>query len=265
VAGFKPFSQFAKAAYCKGTSNWTCGEACSALPGFIPTASGGDDGATPYWFVGYWPTTDSIVVAHAGTDPHKLQSLLVDADLLPNSLDPALFPGIDPAIRIHVGFLQAQANSAPAILAAVKDLQAKHKTSGLTVVGHSLGGAIASLDAAFLQIQVPSLKIKIMTYGQPRVGNQVFADYMDSHFQDYTRVTNLKDLVPTVPGKFLGFHHSHGEVHFGGQTWTACAGQDNTDARCSTGQVPTIIDGNINDHLGPYDGVQMGITSSGGC
>ena len=62
-------------------------------------------------------------------------------------------------------------------------------------------------------------------------------------------------------------------------SWVACAGQDNTDSSCIVGTVPTILNGNANDHgeittafqskntnlssfvsqlVGPYEGVYVG-------
>jgi predicted lipase len=38
------------------------------------------------------------------------------------------------------------------------------------IAGHSLGGAIASLDALYLKLNLPStIAVKAVTYGQPRV------------------------------------------------------------------------------------------------
>ena len=47
LAGLAPFTQFARAAYCPSDkiANWSCGEACDALPGFQPTLTGGDGNA----------------------------------------------------------------------------------------------------------------------------------------------------------------------------------------------------------------------------
>ncbi|KDN44333.1 hypothetical protein RSAG8_05597, partial [Rhizoctonia solani AG-8 WAC10335] len=39
-------------------------------------------------------------------------------------------------------------------------------------------GAISTLDAVYLQLQIPGVKIKVITHGMPRAGNQAFADYM---------------------------------------------------------------------------------------
>ena len=47
LAGFAPFTQFARATYCSTDKlqNWSCGEACDANPTFQPTLVGGDGNA----------------------------------------------------------------------------------------------------------------------------------------------------------------------------------------------------------------------------
>lgn len=45
-------------------------------------------------------------------------------------------------------------------------------------------------------------------YGLPKVGNQNFAN-IDS----VTRITSLKDTIPIVSGRSLGFHHPFFEAH----------------------------------------------------
>lgn len=42
-------------------------------------------------------------------------------------------------------------------------------------------------------------------------------------------------------------------------------GQDNESDLCSTGDVPTIFQGDEDDHDGPYDGVQLGSFASALC
>ena len=99
----------------------------------------------------------------------------------------------------------------------------------------------------------------------PRVGNQAFADYVDSHVTSLaggtglSRITNKKDPVPILPGRFLGFHHPSGEIHIEeSNAWDSCPGQDNTSDLCIVGAVPNIFESDVSDHNGPYDGVMMG-------
>jgi triacylglycerol esterase/lipase EstA (alpha/beta hydrolase family) len=73
-----------------------------------------------------------------------------------SNLDSTLFPGISSSIEVHSGFKSAQAQSvhrfftasmnidsikrtATKVLAAVESSMATHKTTKVTVVGHSLG------------------------------------------------------------------------------------------------------------------------------
>lgn len=50
---------------------------CEALPTFIPSAVGGDgDSTTPFWYVGYWPDRNAVIVAHQSTDVDDLFVIL---------------------------------------------------------------------------------------------------------------------------------------------------------------------------------------------
>jgi hypothetical protein len=93
-----------------------------------------------------------------------------------------------------------------------------------------------------------------------QVGNQDFANYVDSQLSGrFTRITNLKDPIPILPGLFLGFKHPSGEAHINdGETWKWCAGQDNADTQCSVGSTPSIFESDLNDHDGPYNGITIG-------
>lgn len=259
ISTYAPYANFVAAAYCSGTADWSC-KACKKIPGFVPYATGGNGNDVPLWYVGWWPTGSSVVVVHEGTDPTKFLSVLTDANLFLSPLSTTLFPGVSSAVQVHSGFKTAHAATATTILTIVKQIIAERGATKVTLTGHSLGGAIAALDALYLKLNLPStITIKAVTYGQPRVGNQEFATLIDQKVTDFSRVTNLKDEIPIVPGRFLGFHHFSGEKHIKSTgVWNACAGQDNTSTDCSTGAVPDIIQGNLIDHLGPYEGVWLG-------
>ncbi|KAI5055852.1 hypothetical protein GOP47_0029684 [Adiantum capillus-veneris] len=92
----------------------------------------------------------------------------------------------------------------------------------LVVTGHSLGGALAAVFAGLLlyknvernekKLLLESLSA-IYTFGQPRVGDKVFASFMASkleqHKVQYYRVVYAYDLVPRVPfdDRVFGFKH----------------------------------------------------------
>ncbi|KAF9443746.1 lipase class 3 family protein [Macrolepiota fuliginosa MF-IS2] len=260
ISAFTPFTHFASTGYCNPsvTLTWTCGANCNANPDFIPVASGGDGSSVQFWYVGFSPSQASVIVAHQGTDPSQIEALATDADAFQESLDPSLFPGVSSSVEAHSGFAGEQAKTATQILSAVQTAIAQHSATHVTIVGHSLGAAIALLDGIYLPLHISGVTFRTIGYGTPRVGNQAFADYVDSHIS-FTHINNREDPVPTVPGRFLGYHHPSGEVHIDDSgAWLSCPGQDNTSTQCIVGDVPNIFDGNVSDHGGPYNGITMG-------
>ncbi|KAG8713609.1 hypothetical protein FRC08_013045 [Ceratobasidium sp. 394] len=261
ISSYKPYALLARAGYCPAskTATWSCGVACTDLAGFVPYASGGDGVVTPFWFVGYYPALKSVVVSNQGTDPSKIVPLLIDGDFSLDLLDTKLFPGVSSLVKTHNGFQEAQERSATAKLAAIKKAMSEKATSLVTLTGHSLGGAISLIDALYLSINLPSARLKVVTHGMPRVGNPEFAALIDSKITDLAHINNEKDLVPIIPGRFLGFAHPSGEKHIVSPgNWVACAGQDNTDASCTIGTVSNVLVGDLDDHGGPYEGVSIG-------
>ncbi|KAI0297461.1 lipase [Multifurca ochricompacta] len=263
ISSFAPFTHFASTAYCNPstTINWSCGANCQANPDFVPMASGGDGSATQFWYVGYSPSQNSVIVAHQGTDTSQFLADLTDANFFLESLDSSLFPGVSSSVQAHNGFASEQASTAPAILSHVRSTMSAFGTSSVTVVGHSLGAALALLDGLYLHIQLgSSATVKVVGFGMPRVGNQDFANLVDSVLGGHvTHINNKEDPIPIVPGRFLGFHHVSGEVHItDSSAWENCPGQDNTSTLCIVGDVPTIFDGATGDHGGPYAGITMG-------
>ncbi|KAF8181315.1 Alpha/Beta hydrolase protein [Pholiota molesta] len=263
LSSFAPFTQFARAAYCatSGLQTWSCGEACAANSDFQPTLVGGDGNAIQIFFVGFSPSQNSIIVAHEGTDPTQLESDLTDANILMGALDSTLFPGVSSSVQVHEGFRDEHAKTASAILTEVKRLISVKGTNSVTVVGHSLGGALAELDSLFLTLNLPATtSIEAYTYGTPRVGNPDFASLIDAKVANFRRIDNELDLIPIVPGRFLGFQHPHGEIHIlSPGNAVSCPGDDDaTDSQCQIQSVPNIADGNILNHLGPYEGIYIG-------
>ncbi|KAJ3534314.1 hypothetical protein NM688_g7156 [Phlebia brevispora] len=236
LADLAPFTQFARAAYCPSDKiqGWQCGQACDALPGFEPTLTGGDGNAVQLFFVGYLPQNNSVVVAHEGTDPTQLLSLLTDVEVVRRELNTTLFPGVSSDVTAHSGFADEHEKTASTVLAETQRLISEKGADSVLCVGHSLGGALAELDSLFMTLNLQSnIHVKGVTYGTPRVGNSDYVSLFDSKVPDFTRVNNEKDVIPIVPGRFLGFEHVHGEIHLiSPGNAVACSGDDDaTDAQ----------------------------------
>lgn len=86
------------------------------------------------------------------------------------------YPGCS-GCQVHQGFYSAYTGVAPLVRAMVNSLLSTYKGAKLVITGHSLGGAMAILCA----LDMKSLHGKVdyvYTYGQPRVGNQNFANFL---------------------------------------------------------------------------------------
>lgn len=268
VSAFKPFTFYASSAYCQPTTtiNWTCGTTCEQNAGFIPTDSGGDGTDTQFWFVGFDTALNSVIVAHEGTNASSLVAWLTDFEFAMDNLDPNLFPGVPTSVLVHSGFAAAHARAAPEVLSAVNKTLSEHPGASVSITGHSLGGALALLESLFLPLHLPAeTNFKTVTYGMPRVGNKAFADYVDAHVTSQsggtglTHINNKKDIVPILPLRTMGFQHPSAEVHIqASEEWDACSGQENPSKLCTDGDVPNILEADIPDHDGPYDGVIIG-------
>lgn len=75
----------------------------------------------------------------------------------------------------------------------------------LTVTGHSLGGALATLHA-FVAVS-KGLDVELITYASPRVGDRAFVEAFEKTAIRNTRIYNKPDIVPKVPVELAGYHH----------------------------------------------------------
>ncbi|TKR87344.1 hypothetical protein L596_011755 [Steinernema carpocapsae] len=142
----------------------------------------------------------------------------------------------------------------------------KYPSYQVWVTGHSLGGAMATLAAGvILKTElVTKENLRLVTFGQPRTGDQAFASAHDEAFSYSYRVTHKRDLVPHVPFENMeGYIHHKSEVWYNndmlsGAPYKQCKGDDNDS--CSDGQ----LDWSIEDHL-HYFGHMISEYGEGGC
>lgn len=120
----------------------------------------------------------------------------------------------DKGVYVHSGFLLAMESLSKKFLVGIKKLREveEYKDYPIRIVGHSLGGSIASLAAIKIHftLNIPFDKIELFTYGQPRTGNYIFAKWYNRQPIKSARVVNEFDMVPhTLTSAVLGFAH-HG-------------------------------------------------------
>lgn len=138
----------------------------------------------------------ALIVALRGTD---------DANDWWNDLQ---FGQVDDYVgKVHSGFYAAANN----VWKEMTRLLGKWWQQGdvVWVAGHSLGGAMATLATNWLDHDKYNIA-GVFTFGQPRVGNNPYADAYpapDSHY----RFVNNKDIVPQVPYRWMppNFQYKH--------------------------------------------------------
>ncbi|KAJ7692125.1 alpha/beta-hydrolase [Mycena rosella] len=181
-----------------------------------------------------------FVVALRGSA--SVTDALLDANIL---LVPFLTPGVKlpPHARVHAGFLAAWDTVALQITAALTAARRLHPGHRLVTVGHSMGGALATLAAVSLLQLFPASPMldqtRTYSYGAPRVGNAVFAAHVNAEFGARAyRVVHTDDGVPTMIPTSLGYHH-HGIEYWqhadppAPSTTLRCTGGGGEDPCCS--------------------------------
>jgi predicted lipase len=114
-------------------------------------------------------------------------SVLNDAQFLLQPINSTLFPGVSPEVEVHEGFAEAQQRTAALILGAVQGALKDKKASKVRVFGHSLGAAIAMMDALmFKMVLDPKVDVQTTVFGLPRGGNQAYADLLDEQVGSFT-------------------------------------------------------------------------------
>jgi hypothetical protein len=123
---------------------------------------------------------------------------------------------------VHMGFHASWIHTRPHVLPELEKAKAFFPDYQLTLVGHSLGGAVAAL--AGLDLLARGYDPQITTFGEPRTGNAALAKYVDSRFElngdvpendtrlQYRRVTHIDDPVPLLPLSEWGYSMHAGEI-----------------------------------------------------
>lgn len=105
---------------------------------------------------------------------------------------------------VHQGFFYAF----DSILAELRQFISGVGAVGVVhCVGHSLGGAIATLAADWIKVSGNAASVKLYTFGSPRVGLEMFASKCSSRLsvENIYRMYHQTDPVPMVPT--WPFHH----------------------------------------------------------
>ena len=91
------------------------------------------------------------------------------------------------------------AAGSPTLTGALSGLKWKKPVASLTICGHSLGGAVATLLALDVAANTPFKNPTVYTYASPKTGGSQFVDVYNHMVPNTFRVANRLDLVPKLP------------------------------------------------------------------
>lgn len=89
--------------------------------------------------------------------------------------------------------------NSPAAIAAMTTLVGADNIQWVTVTGHSLGAALATLLGLDVALNAGAKSTQIYTYASPRVGELMFQHTFDSMLPNTYRLHHRSDIVPKTP------------------------------------------------------------------
>jgi len=236
------------ASYCKEShiKDWSCKYCKNNVTKDFQIkfeASNGTDAIFSYG--GYDPTTDRIIIVFRGTEPDSLKDWLDDLD----NMELVPWKG-NSSLEVGDGWNKGYDSVRNQILSGAQLLNQTYPGKQLCITGHSLGAALAGVCAVDL-IEEGYSNLLVYTYGEPRIGNLNFANYMQTILPNYYRVINDRDIVPKLPYQWMGFHHQTQEIWEtpeGAKNFKQCSQTNGEDPTCSD----SVDSESIFDHIHYY-------------
>ncbi|KAI8322548.1 alpha/beta-hydrolase [Martensiomyces pterosporus] len=187
------------------------------------------------------PAQRVIVVAFQGTN--EIGQWIDDLDIVQDR-----WPESVRGSYVHRGFLRGYNSARDGILKTVERLAASYPTHSIAIVGHSLGGARATICLLDLSIQLPHLtsRLNLYTHGQPRVGNLQFAQAVNKVPVPMYREVFEYDIVPRIPPTLMGYVHHHMEAWVHNNQTMLCYNPPKSDGCAGDGSFEHPL--SISDH-----------------
>jgi len=141
----------------------------------------------------FWRIGEIVYVTFRGTSSFK--DVLTDLNISTYR--------IRDKIRVHEGFYM-QFKSVE--IEITKRLVHNFDATRIIFAGHSLGGALAQIAAAYYGEIFDYSFVACHTFGSPRVGNKYFVEWFSKHVDENVRIANKKDPVPMIPTMYYWVH-----------------------------------------------------------
>ena len=136
---------------------------------------------------------NSLLIAFKGTSTLRDVGSFLDSSMVPFSFR-------DKTVRIHRGVLNMFKSIECMLNKELLDNMRLGATKYVTFCGHSLGGAIALLAAAYYgNVSNNNLKVSCHTFGALKVGDADFQDWLEAGSRDTLNIISYGDIIPMLP------------------------------------------------------------------
>ena len=244
----KHFINLSQSSYCVSTpQEWNCITCDSSIkPEFVVENHGARA------IQGFDAKTNTIFTVFRGSS--NIQNWIDNIQISKIS------PYNDSSIEVEKGFYKAYNYLKPELINNFGSLSKKYGTNEISITGHSLGAAEATLFVYDLLNDYPNYNINYFyNFGSPRVGNLEFVKSFSSFSLSSFRITHYYDIVPHVPEEFLDYRHISNEIWYNEENseYKICNDLNNKeDDTCSNSCSPTHCT-SFDDHV-YYLNVSMG-------
>jgi len=158
--------------------------------------------------------------------------------------------------KIHSGFYDAVESIREKLFEKLDTLM-KESKKPLLITGHSSGGAMAVIFA-YMAYKAKYNVDKLVTFGQPRCGDQIFIDNVYFNI-DYTRIVNQCDMIVNTPPNLFFYGYAHaGKCTTFNQDGNVVHNQSDSSLFCAfftnrlQGLVPNFISHVVDQHSIDY-------------
>lgn len=230
-------------------------------------------------------TNKEIIVALRGTS--SIVDVLTDASTTLTTCVGTNIP-YTAGTLCHTGFMSSYNSVSADFISTVSGQLASYPDYSIFVVGHSLGGGLASFAALSMRYNFPNSPVTAYSFGQPRSGNKLYANFHDASFPNTTgpgtffrgihttdgvpqviRQGSQGDVITTTTGLLLPTNNpaaTSGYWHHGKEVWqfqepataadtVQCTGQENPNCQDSSYIFAPIL--GINEQHLTYFGQAM--------
>jgi Lipase (class 3) len=143
--------------------------------------------------------TGDVVIAIRGTEGIREWIHDAEFDLVPCPFLAGAGHTEDGFTAMYESLKTGTEPDSPTVVNALATLAFPQLVSSVTICGHSLGGALATLLALDVAANTVFTGPRVYSYASPRTGDSLFASTFDQVVSDSYRIANRLDIVPALP------------------------------------------------------------------